>query len=137
MITVRTLRAGEPLPTLPSPDGLPLGFESLPLDHDWIWLAEHDAACVGILITAPAHGILLLFRITMAPDAPPAAALLLLRRAFREARVRGCAGWMTVLQDSSEAEVRLMRVLTRMWPQPTSIPMSGMWAGGTFDIRGV
>lgn len=135
MISIRNLREGETLPVISSPDGLPLGFEGLPLDHEWVWLAEQAGRCVGILITAPAHSILMIFRITMASDAPSSTALLLLRRAFREARQRGCAGWMSVLADQSPAEVRLMRIAMRV--EATCIPMSGMWVGGTFNIRGV
>lgn len=135
MIKIRNLRTGEALPVISPSDGLPIGFEGLPLDHEWVWLAEHHGQCVGILIAAPAHSILLIFRITLTSTAPAAAALLLLRRAFRDARARGCAGWMSVLADQSPAEVRLMRIAMRV--QATCIPMSGMWAGGTFNIRGV
>src|SRR5713226_2015663 len=130
MLHVRNLLPDEPLPTIPSSDGLPLGFENLPIDRDWIWIAIHnvDPLPCACLIGSPAHGLFMILRIVATSSAPPLTSLILLRKALRAARTRGCVAWMTSLSDDSPLEVKLMRIAHRnggkLWP------FSGVWAAG-------
>lgn len=129
---VRNLRPGDALPTEQlSRDNLPFGLDNLPLDCEWTWVAIRDAQIIGILCAAPVLGLLWLLRISVTPDSPPAAPMLLLRRAFRDARRRGLLGYVTFLSDSAAAESKLMRIVQRA--QGNLLPASGAWAFGTFN----
>ena len=122
-----------PTDTIPFADmqrgGLPVGFESFPLDCDWTWVALADNAIVALLVAGCAQSLLLLLRMTATPQAPACVALLLLRKAFKDARRRGCLGFLTFLADSAAAESQLMRIVQRAGGDLTPSP-SGVWASG-------
>ena len=109
--------------------GPPIGFESFPLDCEWTWVALVDDAIVALLVAGQVQSLLLLLRIAITSQAPPAACLLLLRQAFRDARRRGCLGFLTFLADSAAAESQLMRIVQRAGGDLTPSP-SGVWASG-------
>lgn len=131
---VRNLRPDEPLPPIPTPDHSPIGFESLPLDHEWIWVMERDSKIVGLLIGGHLHGLLCLARMVIAPDAPPLAPMLLLRRALSDAQARGCLGYLTFLDDAQPAEVKCMRIATRAGGNKL-ISVSGVWVIGSIENK--
>lgn len=126
---IRNLRPTDSLPAadLSSPD-LPFGLDQLPLSPEWVWVTLRDARIIGVLVTAPAHGLLILLRISFVPGSPASAPMLLLRRAFRDARRRGLLGYVTFLSDSAAAESHLMRIVDRR--RDSLLPVSGAWAFG-------
>jgi hypothetical protein len=55
-------------------------WQVLDLDPDWVWVSHGPGgAVVGILIAAPCHGLVFVWRLMMLPSAPPTALLRLLR----------------------------------------------------------
>lgn len=122
-----------PLDIIPFADmsrgGPPIGFESFPLDCEWTWVALIDDSIVALLVAGQVQSLLLLLRIAVTSNAPPATCLVLLRRAFRDARRRGCLGFLTFLSDSAAAESQLMRIVQRADGDLTPSP-SGVWASG-------
>ena len=128
-VTVRLLRLDDEVPYASlQRGGIPLGWEHIGLDPEWTWVAEHQGSIVGILVCGYIFPMLLLSRIAMAPSAPPATPLLLLRRAMRDARRRGLVGYLTFLSDSAAAEGQLMRIVQRTHGE--MLPASGVWAWG-------
>jgi hypothetical protein len=109
--------------------GVPVGFESFPLDCDWTWIAIHNSSIVGLLIAGQCQSLFFLLRIAATPDAPSATPLLLLRQAFRDAKRRGSIGFLTFLSDSAAAESQLMRIVQRAGGDLIPSP-SGVWASG-------
>lgn len=125
---IRNLILGEKLPQL-SPDDSPVGVDLLELDPEWVWIAEQRGEPVGFLVGGNLHGLLVLMRIIVSPESDcPTIPLLLLRRALRVAKQRGCVGWITILSDESVAEVKLMRIAMRH--NDLLIPHRGVWAMG-------
>lgn len=104
--------------------------ESLPPDPLHTWVAIHNAEIVGVLISGELQSMLLLIRISVIPAAPPLTSMLLLRRAFSDARRRGLLGYLTFLSDSSADEAKLMRIVQRS--HGDLMPVSGAWAYGKF-----
>lgn len=104
--------------------------EDLPPDPRYTWVAIRDAEIVGVLIAGELQRMLLLIRIAATPSAPPTTSMLLLRRAFSDARRRGLLGYLTFLSDSAAAEVKLMRIVQR--GHGSLLPSSGVWAYGKF-----
>jgi len=132
---VRNLRASDTLPLdALRRDGQPFGFESLPLDPSWVWVGIRDATICCVLVTTPAHGLLFLLRMSATPEAPAVATMLLLRRAFSDARRRGLLGYVTFLSDSTAVEAKLMRIVQRSQNNGSGglLPASGVWAYGRF-----
>jgi hypothetical protein len=99
------------------PHGLVTGFESMPrqfIQHDWVFVVEDDAHIQGILMTAPAHGLVILMRCQMLKDAPVTTLRRLLGWSLRELSRRGYHLWATVLDPTTDAEREIYR-LARMW----------------------
>lgn len=98
------------------PDALKAG-ESWPilnLDPDWIWESrDENGEVVGILIAAPCHGLVFIWRIKMLKTAPAAALLSLFRRFIKDIRARGCLGYMATLDLCRPEEQQLARVAIR------------------------
>lgn len=124
---IRNMQQGERLPAMANGE---FGFEHLPLEAEWCWIAEIDQQPSAVLIGGQAHGLFLLFRlIVVAPSSSiPSLPLLLLRRAFRDAKERGCLGFLTVLDDAKPAEVKLMRLILRQGG--SLIPHNGAYGAG-------
>lgn len=111
-------------------DASPFWPEELPPDPLHTWVAIRDAEIVGVLISGEMQSMLLLIRIAAVPTAPPLTSMLLLRRAFSDARRRGLLGYLTFLSDSAAAESKLMRIVQRA--SGSLMPVSGVWAYGKF-----
>lgn len=128
---VRLLRPTDEIPYSQLQRGdSPFWPEELPPDPRYTWVAIQDAAIIGVLIAGELSRMLLLIRISVTPSAPPLTSMLLLRRAFSDARRRGLLGYLTFLSDSAAAEVKLMRIVQRS--QGRLLPSSGVWAYGKF-----
>jgi hypothetical protein len=87
----------------------------LQLDEEWVWLVrDEDGEIVGILIAAPCHGLVFIWRIKMLENAPYWALGNLLRRFIRDLRKRGCLGYITFLDVCNKsAEAALARIAFR------------------------
>lgn len=126
---VRLLRATDQIPYSDLRRGdSPFWPEDLPPDPAYTWVAIRDAEIVGILIAGEINRLLMLIRIAAIPSAPPLTSMLLLRRAFSDAKRRGLLGYLTFLSDSAAAEAKLMRIVQRSRGELLST--SGAWAYG-------
>jgi hypothetical protein len=91
------------------PDGLyDLGLGKL--DPDWVWLSLERDRVVGVLTAAPCHGVIIVLRVKMDPNAPRTALRRLLRTCFHDAKQRGFDGYMTWFAEDSEDERILMTI---------------------------
>ena len=89
-------------------------WELLTLDPNWIWLEEADGEVVGILIAAPCHGLVFIWRVKMLSSAPYWALGKLFRRFIRDLKARGSLGYIAMLDISSRpAEQALARIAFR------------------------
>lgn len=98
------------------PDALKEGenWPLLDLDPDWVWVSYDKAErIVGILIAAPCHGIVLLWRVKMLPSAPIMALLRLFRSFIRDLRKRHCLGYIVMLDATRPDEQALARIAFR------------------------
>ena len=88
------------------PEGLKEGesWHLLSLDPDWVWLARDESEIVGILVAAPCHGLVFIWRLKMLPEASSMALLRLLRTFIRDLRKRRCLGYMALLNVSDRPE---------------------------------
>lgn len=87
----------------------------LHLDMEWVWLAhDQEGKIVGILIAAPCHGLVFIWRVKMLKSAPYWALGRLLRRFIRDIRQRGCLGYITWLDVCNRpAEEALAKIAFR------------------------
>ena len=103
------------------PDGLKEGesWPILSLDPEWVWLARNDdAEIVGLLIAAPCHGLVIIWRLKMLPTAPYFSLGRLFRDFIREIRRRGCLGYVGLLDVVERpAEAILARIAFRAGAQ--------------------
>jgi hypothetical protein len=98
------------------PDALKEGenWHLLDIDPDWLWLARDSVGeVVGMLVAAPCHGLVLVWRVKMLPEAPPMAFARLLRRFVQDIWRRGCLGYFTMLDVQRPEEAALMRIAFR------------------------
>ncbi len=99
------------------PDALKEGenWHLLDIDPDWVWCAYDDTdRVVGMLIAAPCHGLVFIWRVKMLPSAPPWAFGRLLRRFIRDIRRRKCLGYIALLDIVNQpAEQALSRIVFR------------------------
>lgn len=89
------------------------GFQVWDIDPKWQWVAVHNGRVVAQLLTAPMHGVLYLMRLTALPEAPKMWAVKLFRQMLREGRELGMIGYMVMLEDSTPAQLQLMRIVQR------------------------
>jgi len=104
-LNVRNLIPGETLP-----QELRTGYEAT-TTPEWIFIVEREGKPVGILITAPAHIVIILLRIVMAPEAQWSDARALILVAFRESKKRGYKGYTTWLDPTKEPENAFIRII--------------------------
>lgn len=102
---VRTLERGEVLPA-----ALQTGYEKTE-QPDWIWVVERDGKPVAVLVTSPAHIMVILIRILATPEAQGADVRSLLLHAFREMRARGYKGYTTWLDPTKAPENAFIRII--------------------------
>lgn len=99
------------------PEGLKEGenWPLLTLDDHWVWLArDSEGGVVGILIAAPCHGLVFIWRLKMLETAPHWALGKLLRQFIRDLRSRKCLGYIACLDICSRpAEQALHRIAFR------------------------
>lgn len=95
------------------PAELMKGFQVWHIDPKWQWVAVHNGRVVAQLLSAPVHGMLYLMRLTALPEAPKTWAVKLFRQMLREGRELGMIGYMVMLEDSTPAQLQLMRIVQR------------------------
>lgn len=95
------------------------------IQHDWIFVIEDSERVWGVLVTAPAHGLVMLMRCALCEGAPATALGRLLHGAFGVLRLRGYHMWITVLDPTTQVERELYRVSRRwgaeQWPSPAVV----------------
>jgi len=116
-VTVRHLILNEALP-----DGLRTGYEKGACDPSWIWLAESNGAAVGILVTAPAHVLVILMRMVILDGAPTITAYKLLAQGFREMKERGYKGYVMWVNPTQEREQRILRLVAAAGGGQSDVP---------------
>jgi hypothetical protein len=99
MITIRTLRNGEPMPTY-----LDTGFEKMPVMNDFVWVAEESSRIIGILLASPCHGLIFFVRVRVEMNAPSMTLPLLFRHCVQDCNKRGFKGYFTYIDPSRESE---------------------------------
>lgn len=108
-MTARQLKDADEFPLHLLPE-----FASLPLEPEWVWVAEDGGVIVGVIACLRGHGMVLPLRIMVADDAPQSTALLLLRAARRGSQRGGCVGFAAFLNLERDEEARLARIGERM-----------------------
>jgi hypothetical protein len=107
-MNVRTLRACDAFP-----EGFATGFEKMPVQKSWIWIAEVGDETIGVLMAAPMHGLVYIMRLCIREGAPPATAFLLLRGFLRDTAQRGFKGFLMHITPSVERERRMIPMCKR------------------------
>lgn len=114
---VRNLRLNENWP-----EELFMGFEGPQLQREWCWVVEHNGTVCGGIIGIPAHGMLMLLRVSMRPQAPLVALRALLQKVFYDARLRGLQGYITLLDPTKREGGALLGLVRSVngfqWPEP-------------------
>ena len=150
MIRVRNLRLGEAIRLPPAllDHGMPY------LVEPWVWVVEDAdappaassapapaAPPFALIVTSFAHGWLVLHRVLAISPLPPAIPLTWFLAArsqvFAEARLRGCVGFLSLLDDTRPEEAQLIRIAIRLaggqvMPEKLSLcagPLTGHEAG--------
>lgn len=107
MIKIRNYLKGEILP-----ERLRTGYETAPAcDPQWIWIAVREAEPVAILVTAPAHCVVMIMRLVSTERAHPTDIRSLLVCFVRKVKERGYPGYMTILNPEHETEEALGRII--------------------------
>lgn len=124
---VRCLREGEAIPF-----SLQNGFENLVLQPEWCWVATREEEVIALLMACNNHGIALLWRFIIKPNAPRSTALLLLRRMLSDCRARGVKGYMAFLDITRPAEHGLAKIAVKAGAK--IFPAQGIWVSGTTEV---
>lgn len=127
-IEVRPRYPGEDIPA-----ELMVGIEPFHIVESWQWVVEYEDKIVAQILTAPAHGLLILLRMMSVPDAPASWLVLALRRILADAKERGLFGYVVLLQDSRPREAKLMRIVQKNGGM--LIPFSGALAFGSTETK--
>jgi hypothetical protein len=117
-ITARLMRSWECLPFRE-----PLA-QSLSLNHDWVWVALSEDEIIGCLIACECHGVALAVRVRMKEKSPVSALLILLRQFFIDCQARKLKGFVTILDNNSEIEVRIGDVMRKTFKGQTQYQSS-------------
>ncbi len=116
-MSVRTLRAGEAMP-----EGFATGFENLPLQADWVWIAEKEGIPVGVLLAAPCHGIIYIARLCLKEVQNKMVAVALLRALFRDTKARGYLGYLFHINPMREVEREMIPLCKRAGGVQVTMP---------------
>ena len=114
MIQARNLRKGEVLPPGLTDTGTPF------TDEEWTWVVEHESHPVpfALIVASFCHGWLLLFRLLALAPLPPGVPLTWFLEArlqvFAEARLRGCVGFLTLLDEDRPVEAQMARIAMKL-----------------------
>jgi len=106
-VKIRNYVKGEPLPAV-----LCNGYESgKNVMADWIWVVVLNARKItAILVTSPAHIMVLFIRLLSTEDAEINDVRTLLSHAVSEMKKRGYNGYFTWLDPTKEMDQRLMGI---------------------------
>jgi hypothetical protein len=105
MISIRTLREGEPMP-----QHLGTGYETMPVMNSFIWVAEKEGRIIGILMAAPCHGLILLMRLCIEEGSNHSVAHLLFRHCMRDSEKMGFRGYFSYVSTETETERSLIAI---------------------------
>ncbi len=105
MITLRTLRKYEAMPT-----GMNTGYEKMPLQTDWVWVAEDDEIPVGVVMAAPCHGLVYVMRLCVRKGVNPHVALALLRACMKDSQNRGFRGFFFHIDPTNDVDRQIMTI---------------------------
>lgn len=125
MISVRTLREGEPIP-----EGFNTGFENMPVMREWAWIAESDCP-VGVLLAAPCHGLVYMMRICIKEGSNPAVAVVLIRACMKDCEKRGFKGYFFHVTTMTEVERTLIPIVRKAGG--VQIPLPQLMLVGPID----
>jgi len=89
------------------PEGFYTGFEKMPLQEDWVWVAERDGAPQGVLMAAPCHGLIYMMRLCVKEGSPAITAFRLLRACMRDTKARGFKGFFMHIDPTSEKDIKV------------------------------
>ncbi len=104
------------------------------IDPEWAWVAvDEDDRVVATLLTAPAHGLVMLLRLWAAPGTSPHWLRKLLRQGAKECYARGQRVWVVMLMAGSSTELRLARLALHHKGTPTSF-QGFVYAGSLEDV---
>jgi hypothetical protein len=107
---VRHLNKGEKLPDL----GQQIPDSHL-VQHEWIWLVYNRFTDkpLAMLVTAPAHGIVMLLRIYATKLSPRAAMVGLFRKSLAAMSNRGYSRYVCFLDEARDNEASLIDIAKR------------------------
>lgn len=112
-LTTTTIRHANALDIIPL--ALEAGFDRLNrLDYEWIWVIEDEGSIRGILIAAPCHGCVWVYRLACLPNTPTIQLIKLLRTFLHDIKQRGNVGLLTFLDPKRQTESKLERILRRL-----------------------
>ena len=103
------------------------------LDCSWVWIiSDHESPKTqAVLITAPAHGIVILLRLWKAKDAPAMLLRGLFEAAAKEAMKRGMLGWMCQVSGVNRTELKLAKLMLRF--KGGHYPVTGLLGFGKLE----
>lgn len=127
-LEIRPRNEGEEVPA-----ELMVGLEPFQIVELWQWVVLDDNKIVAQVLTAPAHGVLILLRMMSLPEAPKGWLVLALRRILTNAKALGLIGYMVLLQDSKPQEVKMMRIVQKSGGM--LLPFSGVIAVGSSEVK--
>jgi hypothetical protein len=120
---IRNLKKGEVLT-----GKLATGYEGgEATDPQWIFVAERDGKPVAVLVTAPAHIVVIFLRL-VSDGAAPTDVRSLLIYALASARERGYSGYITWVDEDDEAGKALMDIVLKA--DGFSLPNKHIVCGG-------
>jgi hypothetical protein len=99
---VRTLNDNEPMP-----QHLGTGFEAMPIDRQWVWVAENDGKIVGILLAGACHGMVYLMRVCAEKGCSQMVVRALIEKTRADCAARGFKGYFFHLDPTTDQ--RLLR----------------------------
>lgn len=102
-MTVRKLEADDVLP-------FKYGFEPLPLDRNWAWVALEEERVIGLLLGSPCHGAAFLVRL-ICERAPITCALRLIRKFAQDIYADGYRVAFGYFDLERETEARLVKLI--------------------------
>jgi hypothetical protein len=114
---VRTLNTGEAMPA-----GMNTGYEQMPLQTDWVWVAEEDGTPLGVVLAAPCHGLVYIMRLCVREGVNPHTALALLRACMKDAQDRGFRGFFFHVDPTSEVDRHILVICRKVGVKPMTIP---------------
>jgi hypothetical protein len=104
MISARTLRPDEAHPA-----GFATGYEAMPIDRDWTWVAESGGKIVGILLAGSCHGLIYLMRVCTVQGCSPMVIRALLEKMRSDCAERGCKGYFFHADPTMPMDRKILR----------------------------